>query len=41
MPKLKKKAHDLTTEEVMRKVFHPKGFHHIKAHVKKLNKGKS
>ena len=42
MSKLKeKKAHEMTTEEVMKKVFHPKGFMHIKAHVKKLNKKKT
>jgi len=38
MPKLKKKAHELTADEVMKKVFTAKGHAHIKAHVKKLVK---
>jgi hypothetical protein len=36
MAKLKKKAHELTADEVMKRVFHPKALPHIKAHVKKL-----
>ena len=38
MPKSKKKAHELTTDEVMRKVFKPTGLKHIKAHVAKIGK---
>jgi hypothetical protein len=38
MPKLKKKAHELTADEVMKKVFTTKGHAHIKRHVKKLAK---
>jgi hypothetical protein len=38
MPKLKKKAHELTADEVMKRVFHPKAMKHIKAHVKKIEK---
>jgi len=38
MPKLKKKAHELTADEAMKRIFHPKALKHIKAHVKKLAK---
>lgn len=41
MPKSKKKAHELTADEVMKKVFHPKALKHIKAHVAKLAKKSS
>jgi len=37
MPRSKKKAHELTADEVMKRIFHPKALKHIKAHVKKLN----
>ena len=36
MSKLKKKAHELTGEEVMKRIFHPKAHPHIKKAVKKL-----
>jgi hypothetical protein len=36
--KSKKKAHEMTADEVMRKVFTAKGHAHIKAHAKKLVK---
>jgi hypothetical protein len=38
MPRSKKKAHELTADEVMKRVFHLKALKHIKAHVKKLDK---
>ncbi len=41
MPRSKKKAHELTADEVMKRVFTPKGHAHIKAHAKKLAGKKS
>jgi hypothetical protein len=38
MPKLKKKAHELTADEVMKRLFTAKGHAKIKAHAKKLAK---
>jgi hypothetical protein len=40
MPKSKKKAHELTADEVMKKVFTPKGHAQIKAHKVKLESKK-
>jgi len=40
MPKLKKKAHEMTGDELMKAVFHPKVHKHFKSIVKKLNKPK-
>jgi hypothetical protein len=36
--KLKKKAHEMTADEVMKKVFTVKGHSKIKAHAKKIAK---
>ncbi len=36
--KLKKKAHELTADEVIKKVFHPKALTHVKRAVKKAEK---
>jgi hypothetical protein len=38
MPKSKKKAHELTADEVIKKVFHPKALKHVKTAAKKLAK---
>jgi len=36
--KLKKKAHELTADETIKKIFHPKALKHVKAHLKKTEK---
>jgi hypothetical protein len=40
MPKLKKKAHPMSADEIMKRVFNPKVHKHIKAVVAKLNEPK-
>lgn len=41
MPKSKKKAHELTADEVMKKVFTAKGHAKIKAHKAKIERKKA
>jgi hypothetical protein len=36
MARLKKKAHEMTGEEVMKRIFHPKAHPHIKKAVKEI-----
>jgi len=38
MPRKKKKAHELTTEETMKKLFHPKIVEHLKKVAHKARK---
>jgi len=38
MPKSKKKAHELTADETIKRVFHPKALKHVKAHLAKISK---
>jgi hypothetical protein len=38
MPKSKKKAHEMTADETIKRIFHPKALKHVKAVVKKISK---
>jgi hypothetical protein len=38
MPNLKKKAHELTADETIKRIFHPKVLPHVKTHLKKIAK---
>ncbi len=40
MPKSKKKAHPMSADEIMKRVFHPKVHKHVKGVVETLNKPK-
>jgi hypothetical protein len=40
MRKLKKKAHEMTADEMMKAIFHPKVHKHFKGIVAELNKPK-
>ncbi len=40
MTKLKKKAHPMSADEIMKRVFHPDVHKHVKAVVEKINKPK-
>jgi hypothetical protein len=38
MPRSKKKAHELTADETMKRIFHPKALKHIKSVLRKIEK---
>ena len=40
MPKLKKKAHPMSADEIMKRVFHPKVHKYVKGIAAELNKPK-